>query len=93
MVTTTTRPTLRSSCEMVRPRFSRRVVTESSPSSTDSSIRRAVSRTTRSAIQASSQMPKIRTAPWSTVSPSIRSSVAMRSIMSLSEGSKSTAST
>ncbi len=38
-VTMTTRPTLRSSWEIVRPRFSRMVVTESSPSSTDFSIR------------------------------------------------------
>jgi hypothetical protein len=45
MVPMTTLPTLRSSWAMVRPRFSRSVVTESSPSSTDCSIRRAVSLT------------------------------------------------
>jgi len=47
MEMTTTRPTLRRSWEMVCPRRSRRVVTESSPSSTSISIRRAASATTR----------------------------------------------
>src|SRR4051794_31431022 len=90
MVTITTRPTLRRSCEMVRPRFSRSVVTESSPSSTDISIRRAVSQTILSPSQASTQMPITRSVLRRTTSPSMRSMAAMRSMMSLNEGSRST---
>ena len=90
MVTITTRPTLRSSCEIVRPRFSRSVVIESSPSSTDISIRRAVSLTTRRPSQASSQMPRTRRPTRSSSSPSSMRMALRRSMMSLSESSSGT---
>ncbi len=66
----TTRPTLRSSWEIVCPRFSRSVVTESSPSSTATldPLRREPD--DPSASQASNQMPRTRNRPGACASPS-----------------------
>ena len=54
------RPMPRSSCERVRPRFSREVVTRSFPSSTAASMRRAIRLTTCTMSQAITQIATTR---------------------------------